>query len=125
MKRIIVIDDDPATLDVIKLLFEIEGFCVLGLVDFKTLYQTIDEFEPTIILMDVIMGMVDGRDICKDFKLSAYKHIPVILMSVVDGFHEDTRKPLYSEDFIEKPFPLDVMLDKVDKLIRGTSSIRV
>lgn len=122
MNRILVIDDDPATLDVIKLLFEMEGFIVLGLCDCSSLEHSITTFLPSIILMDVIMGMEDGRDICKYLKSSIHQHIPLVLMSVVNGFYSDVKKPLYSDDYIEKPFDLETMLSKVNHLIKGNST---
>jgi len=117
MKRILLIDDDPATLDVIKILFEMEGFEVLGLADTAELYPSILSFKPSVILMDVLIGAIDGRDICAELKASTYKHIPLMLMSVVSKFTEDPSHPMFCDDYIHKPFELDVMLSKVRKLI--------
>ncbi len=117
-----VVDDDPSTLDVITLLFEMEGYEVLGLKNCMQLYEAISRFSPSIILMDVIMGSIDGRDICKELKNSPHRNIPVLLMSVVNGFYKDAEKPLFSDDFIEKPFDVEVMLTKVYALIGATGS---
>lgn len=115
-----VVDDDPSTLDVIMLLFEMEGFEVLGLKDCLALYDSINNFMPNIILLDVVMGSVDGRDICKELKLSPHRNIPILQMSVVNKFYKDPQKPLHAEDYIEKPFDLDVMISKVERLINTT-----
>ena len=122
MQRIMVVDDDPSTLDVIMLLFEMEGFEVLGLMNCLDVYDSLTNFMPSIILLDVVMGSVDGRDICKELKSSPYKDIPVLLMSVVNEFYNDPRKPLFADDFIEKPFDLDVMVNKVHSLINKAKS---
>lgn len=122
MNRILVIDDDGATLDVIKLLFEMENYIVLGLDNCATLGSCLDTFKPSVVLMDVIMGTIDGRDVCKELKTSKHKHIPLMLMSVVSGFHIDPVKPLHSDDYIEKPFDLDVMLSKVERLIHKSKA---
>lgn len=119
MKRILVVDDDPSTLDVIILLFEMEGFEVLGLMDCVDLYNSISNFTPSIILLDVVMGSIDGRDICKELKLSQHRHIPVLQMSVVNKFYNDPKKPLHADDYIEKPFDLDVMVSKVRSLMNN------
>lgn len=119
MKRILVVDDDPSTLDVIILLFEMEGFEVLGLKDCLDLYNSISNFMPKIILLDVVMGSVDGRDICREIKLSVHRNIPVLQMSVVNKFYKDPKKPLYADDYIEKPFDLDVMVSKVHTLMHN------
>ncbi|RZK33437.1 MAG: response regulator [Pedobacter sp.] len=119
MKRILVVDDDPSTLDVIILLFEMEGYEVLGLKNCLDLYHSISNFAPNIILLDVIMGSVDGRDICKELKLSQHRNIPVLQMSVVNKFYKDPQKPLHADDYIEKPFDLDVMVSKVQSLMNN------
>ncbi|RZK14939.1 MAG: hypothetical protein EOO86_17685 [Pedobacter sp.] len=92
MKRILVVDDDPSTLDVIILLFEMEGFEVLGLMDCVDLYNSIS---------------------------NQHRHIPVLQMSVVNKFYNDPKKPLHADDYIEKPFDLDVMVSKVRSLMNN------
>ncbi|MFC4209729.1 response regulator transcription factor [Pedobacter lithocola] len=121
MNRILVVDDDLPTLEVIKLLFEMEGFNVMGLDNCSKLGYSIQTFIPNLILMDVIMGGIDGRDICKELKSSVHNDIPIVLMSVVNGFYKDEKKPLYSDDYIEKPFELDIMLSKIKILIKHNS----
>ncbi|UKT62159.1 response regulator [Pedobacter mucosus] len=115
--KILVIDDDPGTLEVIKLIFEIEDYIVMGKDNCANIDNLLDSFKPDIVLMDVIMGSVDGRDVCKELKTSRFQNIPVILMSVISAFHNDPLKPLYSDDYIEKPFELEDMISKVKHLL--------
>ncbi|UKT66029.1 response regulator transcription factor [Pedobacter mucosus] len=117
MNKILVIDDDPPTLDAIKLLFEMENYDVIALDSCTDLLKVLAAFEPDIILMDVILGTVDGRTVCKELKSLYNIHIPVILMSVVSSFQENTFIPLCSDDFINKPFDLELMLSKVEYLL--------
>lgn len=117
LNKILIFDDDHATLDVIKIVFLEDGYDVLGLSHCNDIYGILKYFKPDIILMDVLLGVIDGRDICKELKSSPYKHIPVVLMSVVTGFYADLKKPLFSEDFIEKPFNIVDLTNKIKKLL--------
>ncbi|TCD02153.1 response regulator transcription factor [Pedobacter frigidisoli] len=121
MSKILVLEDDSATLDVIKLLFELEGYQVLGISDHSILFDAIEKYLPSVILMDVIIGQADGRDICQLLKSSVYKDIPVLLMSVVNNFHSDLEHPMIADDYIDKPFDLDVMVSKVKTLIDNSN----
>jgi DNA-binding response OmpR family regulator len=116
-RRILVIDDDGPTLEVISLLFQMEGYEVAVLQDCGGLNDLLETFKPHIVLMDVMIGSLDGRDACREFKNSEHRHIPLILMSVIYRFHEDLTKPLFSDDYIEKPFDLEVLLEKVQVLL--------
>ena len=117
MGKILVVDDDAATLEVIEIVFAQEGYDVLALSHCNDIEDVLKSFCPDIILMDVILGMVDGRDICRQLKSSSNRHIPLVLMSVVNGFYEDPAKPLFSDDFIEKPFNIDELTHKVKVLL--------
>lgn len=122
MNKILVIDDDHPTLDAIKLLFEMENYDVIGRDNCLDLNDLLRSFKPDIILIDIIMGSVDGRDVCRELKESEYKYIPVILMSVIYGFDKDLSKPLSSDDFIDKPFDLELMLSKVHALVNSSQT---
>ncbi|UKT64457.1 response regulator transcription factor [Pedobacter mucosus] len=117
MERILVVDDDTATLEVIILLLEIEGYEVLGVANCSNIINVIDNFKPKAIIMDVIMGSVDGRDLCAELK-NSYTHIPIMLMSVVNNFHIDVKHPMLADDYIDKPFELTDMVSKIAALVK-------
>ncbi|UKT62991.1 response regulator transcription factor [Pedobacter mucosus] len=124
MSKILVIDDDPATLDVLMLMFKIEGYHIFGRNSCLNIIEDIETVKPDLILLDVIMGSIDGRDVCRELKQSKHKHVPIILMSVINNFYADINKPMFSDDYIEKPYDLDVMLNKVNVLItKATSAV--
>lgn len=116
MDRILVVDDDTATLEVIILLLEIEGYQVLGIGDCSDIENVIDDFKPKAIIMDVILGSIDGRDLCAELK-KTHSDIPIMLMSVVNDFHKDSKHPMVADDYLDKPFELTVMVEKIANLI--------
>lgn len=112
-KKVLVADDDPAILHSIKMLLEDEGYCVETAVGDRTAQAVLD-FSPGLILLDIWMSGMDGRDICKQLKSQkSTKHIPVIMISA----HQDVENIAIgsgADDFIAKPFDIFKMLEKVE-----------
>ena len=75
-KKILVADDDPAILDALQMMLELEGYEVITTVDGETIYKMEKEY-PDLLLLDIWMSGQDGRDICKYLKKDPHtKHIP-------------------------------------------------
>ena len=82
MQKILVVDDDIDILALVKMTLTMNGFDVSILSRWENIDNTIHNFEPDLILLDVSLGGADGRDICKKLKAEKEtKHIPVILFS--------------------------------------------
>ena len=113
MKKVLIVDDDVGIVEVLKLIVEDGGFRV------ETIYkadETIKEaiiFQPDLILLDVLISGIDGRDICKELKTETQtKDIPVIMISAHPGAAQSV-KNCGADDFIAKPFDLDQLLGKI------------
>jgi len=118
MNRILVVEDDPDLLEVVQLILEENNYKVFPLMTGRPIFRIIDEFKPDLILMDIKLDGMDGRAIFKEVRTRANTaHLPVILTS--GGFSEDyiMREHLLSDDYLEKPFEMSVMLKKIEKLL--------
>ncbi len=116
-KKIMIIDDDPAILDSIGMLLEFEGYRVTASSDATGLLSMESEF-PDLLLLDIWMSGMDGRDICKQLKQKSYtKNIPVVLISASQEI-EKSAQQAGANDFLSKPFEVDDLLRKVEKHIR-------
>ncbi|MDQ3098307.1 MAG: response regulator [bacterium] len=115
-KRVLVADDDTAILHVLTLMLEDAGYEVTSTVDGETVQKVLSEL-PDLILLDIWMSGVDGRDICKQLKSNKKtKHIPIIMISA----NKDTRdiaKEAGADDFIPKPFEMSDLLTIVKKYV--------
>src|SRR3954467_2042232 len=108
MQRILVVDDDKDILEVIKYILEDSGYEVDTLSDGHFLFDKIKEYRPDLILLDVMLGNMDGRELCKDVKLTDETHnIPVILISATHAVKSFTSAGS-PNDFISKPFDISV-----------------
>lgn len=118
MNRILVVEDDPDLLEIVQLILEENNYKVFPLMNGRPIFKIIDAFKPDLILMDIKLDGMDGRAIFKEIRSRKNTaHIPVILTSA--GFSEDyiMRESLLSDDYLEKPFEMEVMLEKIEKLL--------
>ncbi|HEY4964047.1 MAG TPA: response regulator [Candidatus Saccharimonadales bacterium] len=113
-KKILVADDNPAILDALKIMLEEEGYEVETTIDGATAHD-MNEPLPDLLLLDIWMSGVDGRDICKLIKdTSTTKHIPVIMVSASKDT-EQIAKDCGADGFIAKPFQMEHLLAVVAK----------
>jgi DNA-binding response OmpR family regulator len=117
MKKILVVDDDRAILDSLKIILEDDGFKVLveetgGLAEEKA-----KEYSPDLILLDIWLPDASGLEVAKRLKSAKEtKKIPIILVSALSNAAKMSKQSP-AEDFIEKPFDIDLLLKKVRKYL--------
>jgi len=117
-KRILVVDDEPDILDLIQAILEDEGYYVQTSANGQC-FQNLQENLPDLILLDVMLGAEDGRDLCAQLKQrEETRHIPVILCSAY--FRGDIMTYLAgASTFLPKPFDIS---DLINTIARYTSS---
>jgi DNA-binding response OmpR family regulator len=118
MKRILIVDDDLAILDAMEMMLQDAGYeTVTSTRGGEHIEQAIGDNPPHLIILDILLSGHDGRLICKRLKgQQATRHIPVILVSA----HPDAEKTALeagADDFLEKPFNIDDLLGKVERLV--------
>jgi|SRR3569833_461122 len=115
MRRILVVDDNEDILEVIKLILEDYDYDVITLADGTLLFDKVNDSHPDLILLDVMLGKVDGRDLCRDIKTRPdTKEIPVILISASHYVQERySLNGAAPDDFLAKPFNINDLLEKV------------
>jgi DNA-binding response OmpR family regulator len=117
MKRILVVDDDDDVLETIQLILEIGGYEVEPLNDAEVIFERIEEFKPDLILLDVVLGKIDGRVVCSQIKgHTTTQKIPILMMSGLYDLKEVNDMECAPDDFMSKPFKMDVLLEKIEKL---------
>ena len=118
MKRILVVDDDDDVLETIQLILEIGGYDIEPLNNAELVFDTINDFKPDLILLDVVLGKIDGRIICSQVKSNLEtKHIPILMMSGLYDLKEIQDLECAPNDFMSKPFKMDELLEKIENLV--------
>ena len=116
--RILIIDDDPDMRTVINVLLKKQGYEVDTASREEEVMDKVEQFRPSVILLDVLLSGADGRNICREIKENQkMKDVPIIMLSAHPGAAENIDN-YGADDFIGKPFNSDYLLKKVDQLAK-------
>lgn len=127
-KKIMIIDDEPDIRVYLAAAAEDHGFEPVTFGAEESIITIITDEKPDLIVMDIMMPMRSGISIYKEIRSSpSIKHIPVILISGMDGlpgFMEREFHELINDDripppggYIEKPVDLDMLFQKIKNLL--------
>ena len=124
MKEILVVDDDPDIVELLKNRLEANHYSVISASDGQEGIKKAQEYKPDLIIMDILMPQMQGGDAVRLLKADrATKDIPVIFLTVVSSTHphEDEVKGInvQGEFFTALPKPLkpEELLFEIRKLI--------
>lgn len=114
MRRILAVDDDHDILEVLQFILEDSGYKVDTLSDGHKLMDTIRDKHPDLILLDIMLGNMDGRELCKVVKKQIETHnIPVIMISASHNVSSTLNQDGAPNDFVAKPFDINVLLTSI------------
>lgn len=114
-KKVLVIDDDSSILEAISLILEDAGYAVATSIKGEETYTKVSDFEPDVIILDVLMSGSDGRIICKRLKATdETKHIPIIMISAHPSA-KDSVMECGADSFLPKPFEVKALLSMIKK----------
>ena len=112
-KKLLVVDDEEDILEFLKVILEDEGYTVVTTDKDDYLKKLQDDTLPDLILLDLLLSGKDAREIVKYLKTNEKtNHIPVIMLSAHPSARETT-KQAGADDFVAKPFEIDLLLNKV------------
>lgn len=112
-KKILIIDDYPETVDLLRAVLEGEGY------DVTFSYSGIEGLnrarkdQPDLVLLDVLLPKIDGYKICKMLKFDErYKEIPVIILtSRASELDREKGLRVGANDYLFKPFDIPALLE--------------
>ncbi len=116
MTRIIVIDDARHLLDEVTAMLELEGFEAFGAVDGLQGVQMVREYQPDLILCDIMMPKLNGYEVLQELRGdSTTASIPFVFMTSLDS-SSDIRMgmELGADDYLTKPFTAQQLLSAVN-----------
>jgi DNA-binding response OmpR family regulator len=117
--RVLVVDDDPVILELLRINFEIEGFEVLLATDGEEGLAKARDETPDVVLCDIMMPRLDGIELVtrlRDDPRTA--HLPVVLLSAkAQKVEVDRGLAAGAEDYVTKPFDPLELLDRVNAVL--------
>ena len=117
--RLLVVDDDPVIVELLRINFEIEGFEVLSASDGEEGFQRARSERPDLVLSDIMMPRVDGLQLLRRLRADpATARLPVMLLSA-KAQHAEVEQGLAmgAADYITKPFDPLELLDRVHAVL--------
>jgi DNA-binding response OmpR family regulator len=122
MRRILAVDDDRDILEVLQFILEDSGYEVDTLSDGHYLFDKIKAHVPDLILLDVMLGNMDGRELCKTVKLNKQTHdIPVVMVSASHNAYDAMNKTGAPDAFLAKPFDINELLDIIKSQLKSAA----
>jgi adenylate cyclase len=117
--KVLVIDDDPVIVELLRVNFEIEGFEVMVAGDGPEGLQVAATGRPDVILSDIMMPRMDGLEVVSKLKSgAATKHIPVILLSAkAQNAEVQLGLDAGADDYVTKPFDPFELIDRVNAVL--------
>ena len=128
-EKILVIDDDPDLVEIVRLTLETKGYQVFSAASSVEGLEKVKDINPDLIILDVMMGHVtegfqvalELRDTDPKSEYAAYSKIPILILTAI---HDKTplrftldEKYLPVDDFVEKPLKASDLLQRVEKLL--------
>jgi len=115
--KILVIDDEPAVVDVISDALSEEGMQVLGVSDAEQGLRAFYQFRPDVVVLDVRMPRCDGWELCR--RLRQVSFLPILMLTACSGGEDLIRGlNLGADDYMTKPFSLEVLSARIKALLR-------
>ena len=125
MSKILVVDDEPQILLLVKTMLKKQGYEVIIANSGKECLKILKKEKPDLILMDIMMPGEDGWEICKKIKTNENtKDIPVAMFTVrhSDVALKKSIEYAHADSHINKPFNMKDLLKKVKRLLKGAAS---
>ena len=118
--RILVIDDDLIARETFAELLMMEGYETAVAADGLEGLTAVPNFDPDIILLDVMMPIIDGYSVCRRLKSNPqWQHIPVILVTALDSQADKLRGlEAGADDFLSKPIDRTELRARMRTLLR-------
>ncbi len=114
-KKILIVDDEPDTVELAKMVLSYEGYDTAIAYDGEEALEKIRHEIPDLVLLDIKMPKKDGLEVCRELKQDPeYKHIP-ILMFTAKAHNRDLELgwEAGADDYITKPFSGVALLERI------------
>ena len=119
MYRILIVEDDQIITSTIQKRLSSWGIEAKGIHDFKNVLSEFSQLNPHLVLMDISLPFFNGYHWCNEIR--RISKVPIIfLSSMADNMNIVMAMNMGADDFIAKPFDMEVLVAKVSALLRRT-----
>ena len=125
MMKILIIDDEQTMQHLLRLMLEGAGYDVLTAASGEEGIRRIRAEEVDFVILDVLMGGVDGFTTCAEIR--RFTPVPILMLTAIAGSEADKVKGLRAgaDDYMVKPFSKQELLARIEAILRRTHNARV
>lgn len=125
MNKILVVDDDSAINELIKVNLELAGYKVLQAFDGTTGFALCKQELPSVVVLDVMMPEVDGFTVAQRIrKNDSTKNIPIIMLTALSQLNDKVNGfNIGVDDYLVKPFEMEELQVRIRALLKRSHQI--
>lgn len=114
-----IVEDDKTIRLELQVLLQNAGYEVKAVEQFKDVVEQIKKVQPHIVLMDVMLPMQSGLEIC--MKLRSFSQVPVIFVTNCNTTEDEMKCiTMGGDDFVTKPYNVPILLGRIANVLRRT-----
>lgn len=114
MTRVLIVDDEPDVLKMLKMVLELEGYETLLASDGQTALRRIELEEPDLVLLDIMMPVLDGWGVLEKLQKASLRKLPKVIILTAKGERSMERAmELGASRYLSKPFETEDLLASV------------
>ena len=130
--KILIVDDDPDILDALTMILEAKGYQTVTARDGSEGLANLKTEKPDLMILDLLMPKMDGFAVCKELqdpRWSKFRGMPILILTSVREeasrrrYELETGLELNVDDYVEKPVSPDILLQRVDRLIKKRQKV--
>ncbi len=125
MTTILIIDDDEAINELIKINLELSGYKTICAFDGSKGYALAKQENPDLIVLDVMMPEIDGYTVAKRIRENeTIKDIPIIMLTALNMLQNKAQGfDIGVDDYLVKPFEIEELKMRIKALLKRTNNI--
>lgn len=121
MKKILVVDDEKPISDIIKFNLKKEGYDVYTTYDGEEALQKVEEVNPDLILLDLMLPKIDGLEVAREVRKT--HNMPIIMVTAKDAeIDKVLGLEMGADDYVTKPFSNRELVARVKANLRRQSA---
>jgi DNA-binding response OmpR family regulator len=122
-QSILIVDDEPKVIDVIKPFLESEGFTVTTAGTGQEALRRVDEDNPDIVVLDWMLPERSGLDVCREIRQTSRPIGIIMLTARTEETDRVVGLEMGADDYIPKPFSLRELLARVRAVLRRIQTL--
>jgi signal transduction histidine kinase/ActR/RegA family two-component response regulator len=117
-RRILVVDDDPVHLDLVRDILGPAGFDFIFAADGEAGLEAVRNHKPDLVILDIAMPGIDGWEAARRIRAEIDADVPILMVSAnIHDFQRTRRPDDPHDDYLVKPYDIEALTQRVEALL--------